>query len=214
MELIPKAKPVRIRIKSGGKEHFSLDSLKRNFSAQDLWEAAVGGSLSSWLKQQEETDLRGKLDAFLKQYQEAEGEEKAVAGKLSIKKYLEFSGLFFEKETGGHAFEDANALVQFYKDQKLKENLRSAFSFLADTIDYQIGKDVLDSYRDLMSGEEWASFFLKKLPLLDGNEEIVCCRLLSELFESSQDKTKAKHYRDRAEKINKYLSQAKIIVYE
>ncbi len=32
MKLIAKAKPVKIRIKSGGEEHTSLDSLKRNFN--------------------------------------------------------------------------------------------------------------------------------------------------------------------------------------
>lgn len=214
MELIPKAKPVRIRIKSGGKEHFSLDSLKRNFSVQDLWEAAVGGSLFSWLENQKETDLKGKLDAFLKQYIVADGEEKALVGKLSIEKYLEFCGLFFEKETGGHAFEDVNALIQFYKDQNLKENLQFAFSFLADSIDYQNGMALWNSYSDLMSVEEWASFFLKKLPLLDGNEEIDCCRLLSKLYESNQDTSKAKYYSDKVEKIKQYLSREKKLVYE
>ena len=54
MKLEPKAKPVRIRIKSGGEEHFSLDSLKRNFSVQDLWEAVRGKSLSRWLTQPNE----------------------------------------------------------------------------------------------------------------------------------------------------------------
>lgn len=36
MRLIPKAKAVRIRIKSGGEEHSSLDSLKRNFNLSDV----------------------------------------------------------------------------------------------------------------------------------------------------------------------------------
>ena len=57
MKLEPKAKPVRIRIKSGGEEHFNLESLKQNFSVQDLWEAVRGKSLSRWLKQQNEMEL-------------------------------------------------------------------------------------------------------------------------------------------------------------
>lgn len=36
MKLISKAKPVKIRIKSGGEEHSSLDSLKRNFNISDI----------------------------------------------------------------------------------------------------------------------------------------------------------------------------------
>lgn len=37
MRIIAKAKPIQIRIKSGGEEHFSLDSLRQNLNVQDLW---------------------------------------------------------------------------------------------------------------------------------------------------------------------------------
>ena len=37
MRIIVKAKPIRIRIKSGGEEHSSLDSLRQNLCVQDLW---------------------------------------------------------------------------------------------------------------------------------------------------------------------------------
>ena len=36
MKVIAKAKPVKIRIKSGGEEHSSLDSLKHNFNIEDI----------------------------------------------------------------------------------------------------------------------------------------------------------------------------------
>ena len=64
MKLEPKAKPVRIRIKSGGEEHFNLESLKQNFSVQDLWESVVGGSLSRWLRRQNESELAKQVEAF------------------------------------------------------------------------------------------------------------------------------------------------------
>lgn len=51
MKIIAKAKPVKIRIKSGGEEHSSLESLKRNFSFKDI-EPLLDGRLSRWLKQQ------------------------------------------------------------------------------------------------------------------------------------------------------------------
>ena len=50
MKLIAKAKPVKIRIKSGGEEHTSLDSLKRNFNISDI-QPLLDGRLVRWLKQ-------------------------------------------------------------------------------------------------------------------------------------------------------------------
>lgn len=56
MKLIAKAKPVKIRIKSGGEEHTSLDSLKRNFNIYDIL-PLLDGRLVRWLKQQGENEL-------------------------------------------------------------------------------------------------------------------------------------------------------------
>lgn len=56
MKLISKAKPVKIRIKSGGEEHSSLDSLKRNFNISDI-QPLLDGRLVRWLKQQGENEL-------------------------------------------------------------------------------------------------------------------------------------------------------------
>ena len=49
MKLIPIAKPVRIRIKSGGEEHSSLESLKQNFCLEDI-KPLLDGRLSRWLQ--------------------------------------------------------------------------------------------------------------------------------------------------------------------
>lgn len=65
MKLIPRAKPVKIRIKSGGEEHSSLDSLKRNFDIHDI-QPLLDGRLVRWLKQQGENELAdmvSKVDA-------------------------------------------------------------------------------------------------------------------------------------------------------
>ena len=51
MKLIAKAKPVKIRIKSGGEEHTSLDSLRRNFNISDIL-PLLDGRLERWLYQQ------------------------------------------------------------------------------------------------------------------------------------------------------------------
>ena len=51
MRIIAKAKPIRIRIKSGGEEHSSLDSLRQNLCVQDLWSLVKDKRLSRWLMQ-------------------------------------------------------------------------------------------------------------------------------------------------------------------
>ncbi len=51
MKLIPKARPVRIRIMSGGMEHSNLKSLKDHFSIKDVMESIPNGSMVRWLKQ-------------------------------------------------------------------------------------------------------------------------------------------------------------------
>lgn len=56
MKMIAKAKPVKIRIKSGGEEHTSLDSLKSNFNISDII-PLLDGRLVRWLKQQGENEL-------------------------------------------------------------------------------------------------------------------------------------------------------------
>lgn len=52
MILKPIAKPVRIRIKSGGMEHSSVESLKSHFVVDDIKDLVADGRLSRWLEQQ------------------------------------------------------------------------------------------------------------------------------------------------------------------
>lgn len=54
MKLIPKAKPVKIRISYLGQEHFSLNSLKNTFSCKEIV-SILDKPLVKWLNQQNET---------------------------------------------------------------------------------------------------------------------------------------------------------------
>ena len=175
MKLEPKAKPVRIRIKSGGEEHFNLESLKQNFSVQDLWEAVRGKSLSRWLKQQNEMELAEKVDSF------------GQNDKLSIEDYIKFSNMFFEKETGDRPIENANALLGFYQDKNLMNNFRNAFSFLLNLMDYEEGKAWFDSFRHIKSGEDWIAFFTAMLSQLEGQDKAECYGFLSMLHNDNND---------------------------
>lgn len=177
MKLEPKAKPVRIRIKSGGEEHFSVDSLKRNFSVQELWEAVTERSLSRWLKQQNEKELAEKVDSFCQ------------IKKPSPEDYIRFSGLFFEKELGGLPFEDAHALFRFYQDKNLVKNLRYAFSYLSDAmeVDYKTGRAWFDAYEELKTVGDWINFFKTKRMHLERVEEVEYYFFLSQLYEKNGD---------------------------
>ncbi|MCQ2093766.1 MAG: hypothetical protein MJY81_02070 [Bacteroidaceae bacterium] len=62
MKLIPKARPVRIRISSGGIEHSSLTSLKEHFSLEDVMGLIANGSLARWLRQCGESELAGVIE--------------------------------------------------------------------------------------------------------------------------------------------------------
>lgn len=50
MKLVPRAKPVKIRILSGGYEHSDLLSLKRHFNWEDISPLLMDGRLSKWLR--------------------------------------------------------------------------------------------------------------------------------------------------------------------
>ena len=177
MKLEPKAKPVRIRIRSGGEEHFSLDSLKRNFSVQDLWEAVTERSLSRWLKQQNEKELAEKVDSY---YQ---------IEKPCPEDYIRFSGLFFEKELEGQPFEDAHALIRFYQNKNLTKNLHYAFSYLSEAMemDYKTGRAWFDAYGELKSDGDWIDFFKAKQIHLGKVEEAEYYFFLSQLYEKNND---------------------------
>lgn len=63
MKLTPKAKPVRIRILSGGEEHYSLESLHRNFVWNDVKQLFEGDRLDKWLRRIKEVKIADKLNS-------------------------------------------------------------------------------------------------------------------------------------------------------
>lgn len=171
MKLEPKAKPVRIRIKSGGEEHFNLESLKQNFSVQDLWEAVIGKSLSRWLRRQNEKELADGVDGFCK------------IEKPSVDDYVRFSNLFFTDET----IVDADSLIKFYQSKGLKKNVKNAFLELFDSLSYENGKQWFESFRPMKKAEEWISFFEQRIDRLDNMEAVDCHDILSLLYKERGD---------------------------
>lgn len=64
MKLIPKAKPIRIRISSGGKEHSTLESLLDSFSIGDVRPLMENGMMLKWLNQIGESRLCAKIKSM------------------------------------------------------------------------------------------------------------------------------------------------------
>ena len=63
MKLIPKARPVRIRISSGGVEHLTLDSLKRHFDVSAIIPMINDGRLLRWLRQRGESAVAEMIES-------------------------------------------------------------------------------------------------------------------------------------------------------
>ena len=64
MKLIPKAKPIRIRISSGGKEHSTLQSLLECFRVGDVRPLLENGVMLKWLNQIGESKLYVKIKSM------------------------------------------------------------------------------------------------------------------------------------------------------
>ena len=63
MKLIPKARPIRIRISSGGVEHSTLDSLKHHFDVSAIIPMINDGRLLRWLRQRGESAIAEMIES-------------------------------------------------------------------------------------------------------------------------------------------------------
>ena len=86
MKLEPIAKPIRIRIKLGNNEFSSLDSLKNNFSIEELFPLFLDGRLERWLVQIGEQLIASKVKDMSAKCKEG-----------GMRDYVMFLSLFFEE---------------------------------------------------------------------------------------------------------------------
>ena len=146
MKLEPKAKPVRIRIKSGGEEHSTLESLKRNFSVDDLKPAVEDNRLSRWLKQQGQNELAEGVLRY-------QGKMKSLSGN----DYLGFIKLFFANEPGIEKVKDDCSLADFFHD-KWGKNFDRVFERCCESKSYAIVYDFYSTFK----GEKTADFWIER----------------------------------------------------
>lgn len=119
MKLIAKAKPVKIRIKSGGEEHTSLDSLKRNFNISDIV-PLLDGRLERWLYQQEENVLADAIKAI------------QIPDLYSVQGIMDFITIFFSDYIEKKSLSNLNELIlQWGTSSTYKANKNYLLNYLA-----------------------------------------------------------------------------------
>lgn len=148
MRIIAKAKPIRIRIKSGGEEHSSLDSLRQNLCVKDLWPLIKDKRLSRWLMQLGEVDLSHAIDAL-------------SVSQLDVSTYFKILFLFLKDELYAHCVMDLYALVSYWhgSEMKMSKNYKSLLKFLLSQ--YKGAKYLFDHYPNDISVSEWWNVFRK-----------------------------------------------------
>ena len=148
MRIIAKAKPIRIRIKSGEEEHSSLDSLRRNLCVQELWPLIEDHRLSRWLRQLGEVDLAHDIDALSE-------------SQLDFSTYFKVLLLFLKDDLVGRHVTELYTLFSFWHDceKRKSKNYDSLRKYLLST--YEGAKFIFKQYPEEVSDGEWWVVFSK-----------------------------------------------------
>lgn len=148
MRIIAKAKPIRIRIKSGEEEHSSLDSLRRNLCVQELWPLIKDHRLSRWLRQLGEVDLAHDIDALSE-------------SQLDFSTYFKVLLLFLKDDLVGRHVTELYTLFSFWHDceKRKSKNYDSLRKYLLST--YEGAKFIFKQYPEEVSDGEWWVVFSK-----------------------------------------------------
>ena len=148
MRIIAKAKPIRIRIKSGGEEHSSLDSLRRNLCVQELWPLIKDHRLSRWLRQLGEVDLAHDIDALSE-------------SQLDFPTYFKVLVIFLKDDLAGRHVTELYTLFSFWHDceKRKSKNYDSLRKYLLST--YEGAKFIFKQYPEEVSDGEWWVVFSK-----------------------------------------------------
>ena len=146
MRIIAKAKPIQIRIKSGGEEHFSLDSLCRNLCVQELWPLIQDNRLSRWLRQLGEVDLAHEIDVLSE-------------GQLNFSTYFKVLVLFLNDDLVEHHVTELYTLFSFWHDcgKSKSKNCDSLRKYLLSQ--YEGAKFIFKQYPEEVSDGEWWDVF-------------------------------------------------------
>ncbi len=146
MRIIAKAKPIRIRIKSGGEEHFSLDSLRQSLNVQDLWPLIKDKRLSRWLMQLGETELAHSVESLINE-------------ELDEHAYFYVLKLFLKERFDNSQIHDIYSLFEYWHDceKRTSKNYDSLCKYLLSQ--YEGAKFIFKQYPEEVSDGEWWDVF-------------------------------------------------------
>ena len=190
MKLIPKAKPIRIRIVSGGEEHSSIETLRNNYSLGDILPLVKDGRLHKWLLRVGETKAAEYANKLIgsNTYANSKDMVDLTASIFNIRaKNIEDLQDLWQKQYPKSFFNYVKAYGGTFK------NISEARKLYAAT----------NSESSEMSEKEWREMFvttLKRMPLLSVLEDfkkfksvkpmhvMAWLKVLSYHAESSSDK--------------------------
>jgi hypothetical protein len=143
MNVQAKAKPVRIRVMSGGEEHSSLDSLRNNLWVQDIYPLIKDKRFSRWLRQQNETALADDFDSMTNSENFAELTESVYRRILELLKGIKLKN-----------YDEMCELCRsWYKTDKDRNNANALFEYLSKSKDGV--KFLFKELRDCRKDKEW-----------------------------------------------------------
>lgn len=148
MKLEPKAKPVRIRIKSGGEEHASLYSLKHNFCIEDI-RPLLDNRLSRWLEQQGEKEIATSINTI------------NVSSLVKEEDLFRFYKVFFREEIENKNIHSLSELAKNWSENtEYWKNSIYLNHFLLGT-NIEAAKRIFASNEQYKSPSEWRNIFIK-----------------------------------------------------
>ncbi len=190
MKLIPIAKPVRIRIKSGGEEHSSLESLKQNFCLEDI-KPLLDGRLTRWLQRlgEKEQLLADEVKNFDVQCLDQE------QGMLA------FLQLFFAQEfEAAHLHSLQEVGLYWKKDPVYQRNGGYLLKVLVKpdmkSTELSFAKEVYK--QQLLPNQDWSAIFKSFLDQEDPELYFIYGKLLYEGIGCTKDDETGYSYMDKA----------------
>lgn len=190
MKLIPVAKPVRIRIKSGGEEHSSLESLKQNFCLEDI-KPLLDGRLSRWLQRlgEKEQQLADELKNFdAQRLDQAEGQ-------------LAFLQLFFAQELKEAHLHSLQEVARYWMNDPIYQRnggylIKAFVKSDMKWTDLSFAKAVYK--QQLLPNQDWSAIFKSFLDREDPELHFIYGKLLYEGKDCAKDVTTGRLYIEKA----------------
>ncbi len=197
MILFPKARPVRIRISSGGQEHSSFESFKLHFCVKDTIESAQDGRLSNWLKQQNQNVIADKIDSI----------KENICEQMSESQYVSYICAIFSNEIDEDTISDKEDIYDWMS--KSKYNICPEFALIKAVVEkeriiknkaeddikmrenYDFALSFYNNHNEARSTAEWIEIFNShgKQHTQDGNYQWFMFQLtqLEEYIDKAKD---------------------------